>query len=278
MDIVDCHFHVYELERFKYPWPTPGMKIYRNYFPCQFEKAIEGTNVKHAIFVQCLNSSIAEAEWVIDMASRHNIIKGVVAGLDLTSPSLEEDINKLKPSGLFKGVRHILDMEKEDWIICDDVSQGLHTLAKYDITFDVLVRPHHLKYVPQVVSKHTSTKFVINHIAKPPFNTGKLDGWREDMAEIAKYPNVYCKISGLISEQEPDTWKSIDYQPYIDHILSVFGVDRCMYGSDWPVFDMVDATYKQNLKVTRNVLSKLSDADQRKIFKENAIKFYNLEL
>lgn len=278
MEIVDAHFHVWDLQKFSYPWPTPEMKIYKNYYPCGLEQAVEGTPVKHAIFVQCLNGSVEEAKWVIDMASRHPIIKGVVAGLDITSPKLEDDISILKGTGMLKGVRHILDFEEENWISRDDVGRGLETLGRHGVSFDLLVRPHHLKYVPDVVSKHTNTKFIINHIAKPPVTTGKLDGWKEDMAAIAKFSNVYCKISGLISEQKPNLWKEIQFQPYIDHVLSVFGPDRCIYGSDWPVFQMADASYTENFSLIRNLLSKLDEDDQTKIFRQNAMKFYNLDI
>lgn len=278
MEFVDTHFHVWALEKFSYPWPTPDMRIYKDYYPCGIESGIEGTPVKHAIFVQCLNGSVEEAEWVMDMATRHSIIKGVVAGLDITSPKLEEVIQTLKPKGLLKGVRHILDMEKEDWITRDDVSKGLDTLGKHDISYDLLVRPHHLKYIPDVVGKHNNTRFIINHIAKPPVMSGKLEGWDDDMAAIAKFPNVYCKISGLISEQQPETWKQINFQPYIDHVLKIFGADRCIFGSDWPVFEMAGATYNENFTLIRSLLSKLNDADQLKVFRENAIKFYNLDV
>lgn len=240
MEVIDTHFHVWALAKFAYPWPTPDMKIYKDYYPCGLEGAVEGTHVKHAVFVQCLNGSVEEAEWVIDMSTRHPIIKGVVAGLDITSSKLEDDIERLKPSGMLKGVRHILDFEKEDWITRDDVSRGLDILANHDISYDLLVRPHHLKYVAEVVSKH---------------------------------PN-----SGLISEQTPETWKSIDFQPYIDHVLNVFGADRCVYGSDWPVFQVADASYHDNLQLVHKLLSKLPEEDQRKIFRTNAITFYKLDI
>lgn len=278
MEVIDTHFHVWALAKFAYPWPTPDMKIYKDYYPCGLEEAVEGTHVKHAVFVQCLNGSVEEAEWVIDMSTRHPIIKGVVAGLDITSSKLEDDIERLKPSGMLKGVRHILDFEKEDWITRDDVSRGLDILANHDISYDLLVRPHHLKYVAEVVSKHPKTRFIINHIAKPPVASGRLDGWKEDMTNIARFDNVFCKISGLISEQTPETWKSIDFQPYIDHVLNMFGADRCVYGSDWPVFQVADASYHDNLQLVQKLLSKLPEEDQRKIFRTNAITFYKLDI
>ncbi|WAQ98380.1 Y4MH-like protein [Mya arenaria] len=281
MEYVDCHFHVWALEKFKYPWPTPDMRIHKDYWPCGLEGNIENTPVKHAVFVQCLNASsggTAETEWVMDMATRHPVIVGVVAGLDLTSSNLDSVITSLKAKGCLKGARHILDLDADDWITRDNVSNGLETLAKHDLTFDLLVRPHHLPLVPTVVAKHPSLRFIIDHTAKPIFSEGRTTGWWDDMAQIAKFPNVFCKISGLISEQKEDTWRSIDYQPFIDHLLSVFGVDRCVFGSDWPVFENVGVTYKENLAHTEKLLAKLDQNDRLKIFRENAIRFYKLNL
>ncbi|WAQ98382.1 Y4MH-like protein, partial [Mya arenaria] len=118
-------------------------------------------------------------------------------------------------------------------------------------------RPHHLPLVPTVVAKHPSLRFIINHIAKPIFSEGRTTGWWNDMTQIAKFPNAFCKISGLISEQKEDTWGSIDYPPFIDHVLSVFGVDRCVFGSDWPVFENAGVTYEENLANTEKLLAKL---------------------
>ncbi|XP_052278975.1 uncharacterized protein LOC127877305 isoform X2 [Dreissena polymorpha] len=240
MDFVDTHFHNWALDKFPYPWPTADMSIYKDYYPCGLENAVADTPVQHAIFVQCLNCSAEEAEWVMDMATRHPIIKGVVAGLDLTSTALAETINRLKPTGFLKGARHILDMEADDWITRDDVSRGLEILANHNLTFDLLVRPRHLQFIPQVVSKHPR--------------------------------------SGLISEQRTDTWRTIDYKPFIEHVLSVFGSERCVFGSDWPVFELVGATYRESLDHIRALLAHLPAGDQAKIFRDNAVMFYNLNI
>ncbi|KAH3842312.1 uncharacterized protein y4mH-like isoform X1 [Dreissena polymorpha] len=278
MDFVDTHFHNWALDKFPYPWPTADMSIYKDYYPCGLENAVADTPVQHAIFVQCLNCSAEEAEWVMDMATRHPIIKGVVAGLDLTSTALAETINRLKPTGFLKGARHILDMEADDWITRDDVSRGLEILANHNLTFDLLVRPRHLQFIPQVVSKHPRLRFIIDHIAKPNFHDGKMGGWKDEMTEIAQFPNVFCKISGLISEQRTDTWRTIDYKPFIEHVLSVFGSERCVFGSDWPVFELVGATYRESLDHIRALLAHLPAGDQAKIFRDNAVMFYNLNI
>ncbi|XP_045202216.2 uncharacterized protein y4mH-like isoform X2 [Mercenaria mercenaria] len=253
--------------------------IYKNFYVTDLENAIEGTPVKHAIFVQCLNASVEEVDWIIDMARTHSIIKGIVAGLDIISPKLEEVIAKLKPSGLLKGVRHLFSWEKEeDWFTREDVGVGLDILGKHNIPFDLQASPQHLRYIRDTVPKHPKTNFIVDHIAVPPINTGDMETWRQDMADVAKLPNVYCKVSGIISGQTPSTWKTIDFQPIIDHVLSIFGPERCIYGSDWPVFGMAEASYKEYLALMQNLVSKLNEADQRKFFRENAIKFYNLDI
>lgn len=276
-DYVDAHFHVWELERFQYPWPTPDMRIYKNYFPCGIETASQSTPVRHGVFVQCLHS-VEEAEWVMDMATRHPFIAGVVAGLDLADSKLEENIIRLKKNEFFKGVRFILDFVEDDWLVRDDVNRGLDLLEKHNLTFDLLVRPKHLKYALDVVTKHPNLQFVVDHIAKPPYTTGKLEGWDADMAALAKHPNVYCKISGLISEMEPEVWKNLDFKSFVQHVLNVFGPDRCMFASDWPVLQTADSNYAETLALIDSCLGDLDPQDRRKIFRENAINFYKLKV
>ncbi|XP_052794362.1 uncharacterized protein y4mH-like [Mya arenaria] len=281
MEYVDCHFYNWALEEFKYPWPTPDMQIYKDYWPCGLERNIKNTPVKHAVFVQCLNASfggIAEAEWMMDMVSIHPVVVGIVAGLDLTSPDLDSVITSLKAKGCLKGARHLLNFEADDWLTRDDVNRGLDTLAKHDLTFDLAIRHENLPLISTVVAKHPSLRFILNHIAEPNFSEGRTTGWWDDMEQIAKYPNVFCKISGLIAEDKKDTWKAIDYQPFIDHVLSVFGVDRCVFGSDWPVFENAGVTYEENLANTEKLLAKLGPNDRLKIFRENAIRVYKLDL
>lgn len=280
MEVVDTHFHVWELEKFSYPWPTPDMKnIYKNFYITDYEKAIANTPVKHAIFVQCLNASVEEAEWMIETAQKHETIKGIVAGLDIISPKLEEVISKLQPSGLLKGVRHLFSWEeREDWFTRDDVGVGLDILGKHNIPYDLQASPEHLKYIRDICPKHPNTKFMIDHIAVPPLNTDRMELWTRDMADVAKIPNVYCKVSGIISGLTPDTWKTVDFQPIIDHVLSIFGPDRCIYGSDWPVFGMAEASYDEYFALMQKLVSKLNDDDSRKFFRENAIKFYNIDV
>nr|XP_022323194.1 uncharacterized protein LOC111124546 isoform X1 [Crassostrea virginica] len=278
-DCVDSHFHIWDLQNFQYPWPTAAeAAIFKNFSPKDLQENLTKTPVRHAVFVQCLNGSPEEAKWVIHQAKDCPFIKGVVAGIDLTSPKLQEVLDEMQKFPLFKGVRHILDMEEADWITREDVHAGLKVLEGRGISYDLLLRPPLLKYIPGVVSKFPKLKFVVDHIAKPYVKDKKIDGWREEIAEIAKYPNVYCKLSGLVTEADWQSWKKEDFQPYIDHVLHCFGVDRCMFGSDWPVCTLANTDYKGTFDLVQDLLSSLSTDDKKKIFRQNAADFYRLDL
>ncbi|XP_048777701.1 uncharacterized protein y4mH-like [Ostrea edulis] len=279
IDCVDSHFHIWNLKKFQYPWPTSAeAAIFRDFSACELEDNLKKTPVRHAVFVQCLNGTPEEAKWVMSQAESYPFIKGVVGGIDLTSPKLPEVLNDMQSHALFKGCRHILDMEKPDWITREDVHRGLKVLEDLQIPYDLLLRPPLLKYIPDVVSKFPRLKFVVDHIAKPYVKDKTIDGWREEIAAIAKYPNVYCKLSGLVTEADWESWKTEDFQPYIDHVLGCFGVDRCMYGSDWPVCNLAKADYKTVFNLLQRLLGSMAFEDKKKIFRLNAAEFYKLDL
>lgn len=281
MPFVDGHFHIWELERFKYFWPTEAEKeagLFKDFTIEEYNRQRGETPVKYGVFIQVLNHSPEEAEWLFELAEKNPAIKGVVAGVDLTSPNLEGVLDRLSKNKLFVGVRHILDVEKVDWITTEAALRGLAALEKRGLTYDLLLRPYYLKYIPEVISKFPNLRFVVDHIAKPYVKDKKIDGWREEIAEIAKYPNVHCKISGLVNEGDLNNWKADDFKPYIEHILSIFGVDRCFFGSDWPVCTQADCEYKDVYNLATGLLSHLSDDDKEKLFSKNCINFYNLKV
>ncbi|KAL3871781.1 hypothetical protein ACJMK2_039758 [Sinanodonta woodiana] len=276
---VDTHFHIWDLQKFKYPWPTPDMAIYRNYSPEILWSEMQETPLRYGIFVQCLNRSTNEAKWVIEQASKYPFIKGIVAGLDLEDLQIHREIDEIRSlSPLVKGVRHILDEEADDWICRDDVGRGLAVLQEKGLTYDLLVRPHHLKYIPEVIQKYPKLNFVVDHIAKPFIKDKVFDGWKEDMRNIAMFPNVFCKLSGMVTEADWYNWKTEDFKQYVDHIIKIFSPERCMFGSDWPVCSLANSTLKQVFQLMERLLSSCSEQDRQKIFRTNAIKFYNLDL
>ncbi|CAH1787465.1 unnamed protein product [Owenia fusiformis] len=278
-DYVDTHFHIWDLKKFNYPWPDADVGlIFRNFTPGDLAKEIEDSPIKHAVFVQCLNGSPEEAEWVFKQAEEFPFIKGVVAGLDLVdSENLSGVIERLSVNPLFVGARHILSMEQVDYIAHEDVMKGLTTLEQKGVPFDLLLQPPHLKYIPAIARQLPNLKMVVDHIAKPYIKDGIIAGWKEDMAEIAKFPNIYCKISGMVTEADKENWKKEDFVPYVQHILDIFGPSRCMFGSDWPVCKLAGSDHGRVLELTNSLLGHLSEQEKIMIFRDNAIRFYNLK-
>jgi len=291
--IVDSHFHIWDFSlRATYPktdasfdWPDASLPvIHRNIQAPEAEEEMEKSGVEAAVFVQCLNSCPEEVAWVTSLAKKHKFIKGIVGGLDLT-----QDQEKLRAQirahgDLLVGVRHILDVEAQDWLLREDVAKGLSLLESEGKVFDCLVRPPTLKHVATIAKRFPNLKMVVDHIAKPLMSLGRagLQGWSEDMAAAASFPNVFCKLSGLVTEADPErqekVWSAETFRSYTDLCLSLFGPDRCMFGSDWPVCKVARAEHSQVVDLLMELVSDLSKEEKEKIFYSNAIKFYNLKI
>jgi len=244
--------------------------------------AMAAAGVKNAVFVQCCNSCQEEIDWVDKLARDNTFIKGIVGGVDLTSKNLRSELESR--SKLLVGVRHILDVEDPDWLLREDVHAGLAELERQGLAFDLLVRPPILKHVPTLAKKFPNLRMVIDHISKPYISHGLeagLAGWKEDMTAAASHHNVHCKISGLVTEVDPDhyakQWTVQTFQPYVRHVLEVFGPDRCMFGSDWPVCKLTGAQYKDVLDLFSNLVGHLNKEEIHKIAYTTAINFYKLK-
>ncbi|XP_066968587.1 L-fucono-1,5-lactonase-like isoform X2 [Macrobrachium rosenbergii] len=279
-NILDSHFHIWELERFQYPWPTPDMVIHRNHQVKDLLAAASETPVKQFVFVQCLNDSPDEAKWVMSLAKENPCIKGIVAGLDPSCPQFGERLKKLKEDvPLLVGIRHIMDLEthQEEFLMKDEVAASMKALASQNLTYDLLLRPPLVKAATVLVSKSPECKFVVDHLAKPYIAKGIFDPWSEQMTELARHPNVYCKLSSMITEADLENWKTDDFRPYVEHMLKVFGPDRLMFGSDWPVCRLARNTdYGTVYNTLRQLLSHLPEDQLKKIFCYNARRFYNI--
>jgi len=291
--IVDTHFHIWDLQlrnTYKktdgsFDWPDASLpKIHRNILAPEAEEELLGSGVKAAIFVQCLNSCVEEVRWVEKLAEKHKIIKGIVGGLDLTQDT-EELRRQIRSFPLLLGVRHILDCEEEDWLTREDVHRGLQVVMEEGKVFDCLVRPPILKHVATVAAKFPNLRMIIDHISKPYISKGVdlgLSGWKEDMASAALHKNVFCKLSGMVTEVDPvnhaQAWGPHTFRPYVEHCLQVFGAERCMFGSDWPVCRLAGAEHSQVVQVLDQILEGRGDEVKNMIFKQNALKFYKLNV
>jgi len=289
--IVDSHFHIFDLDvRNSFPNQNPSHgfpsaqqpEINRSHTIEEAGQEMAGRGIKNAVFVQCYNDCPEEIDWVFKQAEKHRFLKGVVGGLDLTKhevmrTTIAKFSKETRPK--FVGVRHLIDFESDDFLTRPDVHAGLAILEKHGLTFDLQSYPATIKHIPLIAGKFPKLKMVIDHIAKPHYMqaTG-FDSWAADMGEAAKHKNVFCKLSGLVNEVP--FWTAESFRPYVAHCLAVFGPDRCMFGSDWPVCKLAKpfANHAQAVKIIEDLTADLKEDAQHKVFYQNAIDFYQLEI
>jgi L-fuconolactonase len=271
--MIDSHQHFWQVGRFDYPWMSSDLGIlYRDYLPADLAPLIQ-TN--RTVLVQASNS-IAESKWLLELANANNFITGVVGWVDLTSRDINTQLDELCPHPKFKGVRHLVESEPDDdWLVRPAVLSGLKQLSARGLSYDLLVHTRHLKHVPLIAESCPDLPLVIDHLAKPPIARNEIEEWSRSFQPVARYPNVYAKLSGLVTEANWTSWQTDDLRPYVDIALESFGVDRLMFGSDYPVC-LLAASYDRVLDSCQEILKSLSDADRDKIFGQNAEKFYRL--
>ncbi|PIK57838.1 hypothetical protein BSL78_05221 [Apostichopus japonicus] len=278
--VVDTHVHFWDLKKFQYQWPTSEIKeLYRNFLPDDYLDAVkEVPDIKNAIFVQVHNGTIKENDWVLEFVKSHKWIVGMVGWVDLTDPDVEDILVHYAQSDRFLGVRHITELEPSDWLGREDVHRGLKLLEKHGLTFDILLRPHMMDFVPQLAPKFPKLSFIIDHLAKPKIKEKEIEEWKTKMTLAASYQNVYCKLSGMVTEADWENWSIDDLKPYVQHCVKVFGAARCMYGSDYPVFSRTTAKYKDVFNALVKCLEDCTSAEEREdIFCNNAVRIYKIK-
>ena len=273
MKILDTHHHLWDLRLRDYEWMNnvnPILK--RNYLIEDLNKITSKNNISNSICIQA-HHSLGETEWLLNIAEKSDIILGVVGWVDLSSNRLEETLDKLQKNKKFIGVRHIWHDElNEDWIIENKIINGIRSLAQRGLKFDFLVRPNHLRYISDLYEKISDLNGVIDHIAKPNIKDNLKDEWAEEISKLSKIPSLYCKISGIVTEMSANQ----DYshvKPFTSEIISSFGLEKIMFGSDWPVC-LSACSYKEVIKLANDITDEFSLAEKQKIFFENGIKFY----
>ena len=270
--IVDAHQHFWQVGRFDYPWMTSDLGIlYRNYLPSDVPGGVD-----QIVVVQASNS-VAESRWLLQLADEYRFIAGVVGWVDLASTDVDEQLGELTPRPKFKGVRHLVESEPaDDWLVQPAVISGLQRLSEYGLSYDLLVHSRHLRHARTVVERFPELSFVIDHLAKPPIAKHGFDEWARNFQPLAKSPNVYCKLSGLVTEANWNSWTKDDLRPYVEYALELFGPQRLMFGSDHPVC-LLAASYERVLGSFQELLADLSQEDRDLIFAHNARTFYGLD-
>jgi L-fuconolactonase len=272
--MIDAHQHFWQVGRFDYPWMTPDLGVlYRDYLPSQLETVLRENGVSQTVLVQASNS-IAESRWLLELADANEFIAGVVGWVDLTG-DVDEQLNELAHPK-FKGVRHLVESEPaDDWLVQPAVIAGLQKLAEHGLTYDLLVHTRHLRHVSIVAESCPELRLVIDHLAKPPIAKHEFDEWSRELEPLAAFPNMHCKLSGLVTEANWNTWQTDDLRPYVERALDLFGPQRLIFGSDHPVC-LLAASYARVLESFQKILADLKEHDHERVFAENARTFYRL--
>ena len=275
--IIDSHQHFWNYEPEKHSWIDDEMSVIRrDFLSDDLQKVFAENGVDACVAVQA-DQTTEETNFLISIAENNNFIKGVVGWVNLRSESIEEDLLKYKKYDVVKGFRHVVQGEQDhNFMLRPEFLRGIELLGKYDLCYDILIFPHQLGAALELVKKFPYQKFVIDHIAKPYIKDGFFEGWAVMMREIAKHQNVYCKISGMITEAGYKTWTTEQVHPYMKLVLESFGAGRVMYGSDWPVC-LVAGNYSMVKALVTDFISDLSQEQQNAIMGGNAAKFYNLK-
>lgn len=221
--------------------------------------------------------TVAETEFLLELSKDYDFIAGVVGWLDLESPDFPKQFARFRRHRRFVGIRPMLqDLEDDRWILRPQVKRNIAILSQQDFPLDLLIYPRHLPHIEELLQEFPTLRAVVDHAAKPDIRGGVLEPWKSGIARIASFPKVMCKLSGLITEADHDNWTPDDLKPYVHHVIDVFGVDRVMFGSDWPVC-LLAGSYRDVIEaLTATLPEELSEDDRSKIFGKNAARFYQL--
>lgn len=275
--IVDAHHHLWRADRGDYHWMSPSVPVLnRDYLPADLVPVLRRAGVDRTVLVQAAQTE-AETDFLLDLASETDFIAGVVGWLDFDDRDLPRKLEQLMRRPKFSGLRPMLqDVEDDDYILRPQVLGNLRHLASLDLPFDLLIFPRHLRHVIKALDQTPGLRAVIDHASKPPIADGSMAGWAEGMAKLAGRRNVWCKLSGLVTEADLDTWSPADLQPFVQHVFASFGEDRVMFGSDWRVC-LCAASYAEVLNAMRTILDHQMNASvMAKVFGGNAVEFYKL--
>jgi L-fuconolactonase len=273
---IDSHHHFWLYDPIRHDWITEEMSaIRKDFLPGDFEPILKQNGIGGSVLVQ-VDQTEAENDFQLKNAEENDFIKGVVGWVDLQADNIEERLELYKQYKKMKGFRHILQGEKDRALMLRPAfMNGISKLKKFGYTYDILIYTDQLKYTKELVATFSDQPFVIDHLAKPNIKEHKIDEWKKDIEAVAQHENVYCKISGMVTEADWKNWKKEDFTPYLDVVINAFGTHRIMYGSDWPVF-LVAATYGQMKNIVDDYFSPFSKDEKEKFYGKNAINFYNL--
>jgi L-fuconolactonase len=274
---IDAHHHFWRYNPDEFGWIDDSMqRIRQDFLPSDLEQELRKVGIDGVVSVQA-RQSVEETNWLLLLAEEHDFIKGVVGWVPLADPNVRAYLEVLSGNKKLKALRHVVQAEPDDaFLLRDDFNAGVAALAEFDLVYDILVFERHLSHVIKFVDRHPEQKFVLDHIAKPHIKENLINDWAAQMCQLGRRENVFCKVSGMVTEADYQSWSVEQLKPYWDMVLAAFGSRRLMFGSDWPVC-LVACEYERWHNTVTELAKYLSADEQAKLFGETACEVYGLE-
>ena len=273
---IDSHQHFWLYDAKEYAWIPKNSPLAQDHLPPELARKQAPLGLSGSVAVQA-RQSLEESRWLLELAEHYSTVKGVVGWVDLRSEEAEEQLGRFAKHPKFAGVRHVVQDEPDDnFMLREDFQRGSSKLKQFKLTYDILIYPKQLPAAIRLVRKFPEQKFVLDHIAKPFIRDGTLSPWKEQIRELALASNVWCKVSGMVTEAKRHAWKREDFRPYLDVVLAAFGTDKLMFGSDWPVC-LLSGSYEEVFGIVENYVHGFPAAVREKVLGGNCAEFYGLE-
>lgn len=275
---LDSHQHFWSYSEREYDWIDERMsRIRRDFDPFDLEPILRRNGFGGSVAVQ-VRQSLEETEYLLGLADEHDFIRGVVGWVDLLSPGVRRDLERLSEHPRFRGVRHVVQDEPDDrFLLRGDFLRGVELLRDLDLTYDILVYHRHLPVVVDFAARFPEHRLILDHIGKPAIAKAELEPWASSIRKLGKMENLFCKVSGMVTEADWSSWKKSDFTLYLEIVLESFGPGRLLFGSDWPVATLA-ASYEKVVEIAEDFLDPLSSAEKDAVFGGNAADFYGLEV
>ena len=279
--VVDTHLHLWQVDRFDYPWLNDIPPLNRSFLLEDFHQHSKEVDISEMVFVQCdtiASQGLDEARWIASLADVDSRIKGIVAFAPIEEGAeVKSYLDELVKIPKIKGVRRLLHvLDDNEFCLQPSFIEGLHILSDYNLSFDICMRHDQLSNGVRMVQQCPDLQFMLDHIGIPDIENKVFDSWRDNIESLSDFDNVCCKISGVVTTADHQSWTVDEISPYISHAIDCFGWDRVAYGGDWPVSTLA-TTYPCWVEVLDQIVSGASDHQKRNLYRENAIKFYQLE-
>lgn len=273
---LDSHQHFWRYDPQAYGWMTERMEVLRrDYLPEDLAPLLAAIGFDGTVAVQA-RQIVEETEWLLQLSDRYNLIKGVVGWVDLRSPQVDAQLEKYSKHPKLVGVRHVVHDEPDDnFMLLPEFRRGIARLKEYELTYDLLLFPRHLPVAVKLVGEFPEQPFVLDHISKPAIGERLFSPWQEELQALAQFPNIYCKLSGMVTEARWKQWQPQDFHRYLDIVIEAFGMERVMIGSDWPVCTL-SGDYASAMRIVMDYAQQFPPKVRDEILGGNCARFYRI--